>query len=155
MRAGVLADLRRAAHAWRGCPPDERALFIEAWLVLLWYWLRWRAGFHGTLLRSDLARHAAPTQADAPSPQARRVLAAFRKAVHNHVVRASCVPRSLALQRLLQRRGWMASIHVGVRRSGGAIEGHAWVESDQIPQDAHAGVAAPFVACRSHQIGVV
>jgi hypothetical protein len=176
--ASLLPDLRRAARAWRGCPPHERGLFVEAWLVLLWYWFRWRTGLGGALLSrgvagggssagtgtlaaggssagdATLADENLPAVTGDIDPRATHVLAAFRNAAHNHVVRASCVPRSLALQRLLQRRGWAARIRVGVRRANGSIEGHAWVECDQLPLQQNGIGDGSFVACR-HETGAL
>ena len=43
----------------------------------------------------------------------------------------SCLPRALATQSLLERRGVPARLRLGLAKSeNGTIEGHAWVESD-------------------------
>jgi hypothetical protein len=47
--------------------------------------------------------------------------------------RASCLPRSLVLCRLLAKQGLQAEIRLGVAKSDGSVTAHAWVE--------HAGVA--------------
>lgn len=39
----------------------------------------------------------------------------------------NCLPRALALQRMLIRRGGRATIHFGVRRGAEGVEAHAWV----------------------------
>lgn len=41
-----------------------------------------------------------------------------------------CLLRSLALCHLLWHEGWPARFVSGVRRDGGAVQGHAWVELD-------------------------
>lgn len=41
---------------------------------------------------------------------------------------ATCLPRSLALQWLLARRGVAADLCLGARKSGGPLPAHAWVE---------------------------
>jgi hypothetical protein len=41
---------------------------------------------------------------------------------------ARCLQRSLALCLLLERRGFNTQLKIGVRRSGGDLEAHAWVE---------------------------
>jgi Transglutaminase-like superfamily len=41
----------------------------------------------------------------------------------------SCLPRALALARILASRGVRHEIHVGVRRAGSALNAHAWVTS--------------------------
>ena len=55
---------------------------------------------------------------------------AVHRAARYGLFRPRCLTRALALQRLLARRGWPASLHVGVRRDRGALLAHAWVELD-------------------------
>jgi Uncharacterised nucleotidyltransferase/Transglutaminase-like superfamily len=47
-----------------------------------------------------------------------------------------CVPKSLALLRILSRAGFAASFVSGVRKSNGKLEGHAWIEVDGLPLEA-------------------
>ena len=47
--------------------------------------------------------------------------------------RPRCLVRSLAIQRMLRRRGIVSStLNIGVRMRGGAFEAHAWVELDGV-----------------------
>lgn len=46
-----------------------------------------------------------------------------------------CVPRSLALFKLLSIEGYAVSFVSGVRRAEGQLSGHAWVELDGLPVD--------------------
>lgn len=42
-----------------------------------------------------------------------------------------CLPQALAAQALLRRRGYPASLRIGVARKGtGELQAHAWVESE-------------------------
>ncbi len=48
----------------------------------------------------------------------------------------TCLPRSLALQRMLARRGIASELRIGVRKESngaGGIAAHAWVEVDGVP----------------------
>jgi len=45
----------------------------------------------------------------------------------------ACVPRSLAIYAALRREGYAPQFVSGVRREGGVIKGHAWVELDGRP----------------------
>lgn len=46
---------------------------------------------------------------------------------------ASCLPRSIVLQRILRREGIATDIRVGVRKADGVLDGHAWVEYHGLP----------------------
>jgi hypothetical protein len=58
------------------------------------------------------------------------VVDTFGKALRDHVVAVSCLPRSLALQRVLVRFGQGAELVVGMRGAGAGLEGHAWLERE-------------------------
>lgn len=49
---------------------------------------------------------------------------------HYPFYQPTCLRRSLVLWYLLRRRGVPASLKLGVRATGGELEGHAWVEQD-------------------------
>lgn len=48
--------------------------------------------------------------------------------VAGRLTRLRCLPRSLALTRVLARRGVAASLRIGVRTAEGNLVAHAWVE---------------------------
>src|SRR5688572_13911854 len=54
-------------------------------------------------------------------------------AARHHVRPMTCLPRALALQALLRRNGIPAELRIGVRREGGALQAHAWVEEAGSP----------------------
>jgi Transglutaminase-like superfamily len=43
-------------------------------------------------------------------------------------MRASCLPRALAAQAMLRRRGVASRLCLGAARDGGALAAHAWIE---------------------------
>lgn len=60
----------------------------------------------------------------------------------------NCLVRSLTLWTILLRRGLSTDLRVGFRKSGGQIEGHAWVEHEGVPINEDAGTIrtyAPYV----------
>src|SRR6266436_48042 len=64
-----------------------------------------------------------------------------------HVWRSStCLEKSLALWRLLKRRGIASELRIGARKADGKFEAHAWVERQGIavnePEDVHRHYAA-------------
>jgi hypothetical protein len=84
----------------------------------------------------------------APGAAADRVARIARfVAFAGRVTRRRCLPRSLALTRLLARRGVRTTLRIGVRPEGGALRAHAWVEwiGRALNDDAHTlGEFAPF-----------
>ncbi len=59
--------------------------------------------------------------------------------------RATCLCQSLALWWLLRRRGIPAELRIGVRKDGGELNAHAWVEHQGRPlNDFGTAVYAPF-----------
>jgi hypothetical protein len=56
-----------------------------------------------------------------------------------------CLVRSLALWAMLLRRGHPVNLRVGFRKRAGKIEGHAWVECENIPINEDTSEAATFV----------
>lgn len=49
-------------------------------------------------------------------------------AVAGRLTGLQCLPRSLALKRMLARRGVATELRIGVRTEGGSLLAHAWVE---------------------------
>lgn len=132
----------------------ESAVVALAGALLAWYRVRYALpaplGGYGLLRRRVtregaelVGRPGAPGDASATGPPdlrredagaedatpAGRLVRLFRRGLERAPVRASCVPRSLALERLLRLHGFPAAIRIGLRRTaGGALAGHAWVE---------------------------
>lgn len=72
---------------------------------------------------------ARPSDADDPILEARRGAMLVAIAARVSPLRISCLPRSVALWRLLRRRGLDAEIRLGVQPAGGdGLAAHAWVE---------------------------
>jgi len=103
----------------------ELALFTEAWLLLGWIDLvirllpyrRWRHW----LDEGEPERR--PPEAQPVPP----LVTAVERAARRHWSPMNCLRRSLALRRLLRRRGIGSRLHLGVRRGDGGLEAHAWV----------------------------
>lgn len=65
--------------------------------------------------------------------RARQTAHLVSAAARHGIYRANCLPTSLALRRLLQGQGIEANLRVGVRKAGGKLEAHAWVEHQGQP----------------------
>jgi hypothetical protein len=99
-------------------------LFLEA-LVLL-------VGAHAALRLVGLPRlvtwasRVRPRHALLTSAEVER--AAWFVAAAGRLTGLRCLPRALALTRLLGRRGVAADLRIGVRHEGSTLLAHAWVE---------------------------
>ena len=127
----MLKSLRRFSALER----PAQTLFLRALVLLplVGLSLKFR-GFEAT--RSTLRKGLSPTiqQAD-PDFLKRRVslTAHMVKAADRHgLVHPSCLVKSLTLWWLLGRQGITSELRVGVRKEGGNLEAHAWVEREGI-----------------------
>ncbi|MEJ2376068.1 MAG: lasso peptide biosynthesis B2 protein [Pseudolabrys sp.] len=61
---------------------------------------------------------------------------------------ALCLPRALAAQAMLRRRGIASRLCLGVARDDGVLEAHAWVEigRDKVVGASEAGAFTPLAA---------
>jgi Transglutaminase-like superfamily len=62
-----------------------------------------------------------------------RLLALFKLVAAEHALRVSCLPRAIALRRMLARRGLAARVNIGFSLASSPPLGHAWVELDGVP----------------------
>ena len=75
-------------------------------------------------------RHTAGLKTGASTTNSQRIAALVDAA--GGVLRASCLPRALALSRLLRSRGVPHEVRIGIRKRSG-LEAHAWVvEGDRV-----------------------
>ncbi|MBM4074536.1 MAG: lasso peptide biosynthesis B2 protein [Planctomycetes bacterium] len=78
---------------------------------------------------------------------AQRVGQIVAAAAQHGFYRATCLPRSLVLQRMLERFGYDSELRIGVRKSPlGKLEAHAWVEIDGRPLIDGDDVATKYAA---------
>lgn len=54
----------------------------------------------------------------------------IRVAARLHFMSAACLPRSLVLVQMLEQRGLISNVYIGVAKSENGIASHAWVEMD-------------------------
>jgi hypothetical protein len=67
------------------------------------------------------------TQVDRVS-EGKAVARLIRAAARHGFYRASCLPCSLTLWWVLRQRGIPSDLRIGVRKEGGQLQAHAWVE---------------------------
>lgn len=127
------ALLRYRFRKLRGLPPGDLLRLLSAQAALLWALLLVRTRPTGELVTPSAPASDPADSVSIPGDdvgrEARRIALAVERAAEHGVFRATCLVRSVALHRLLQRRGIRDSrIQIGVRMAGGRFEAHAWVE---------------------------
>jgi hypothetical protein len=131
----VRRALATPAGEWRELAHAQLALVAAQWIV----WIRpvgRLVNQEGDRADGDASAPGAPGAhacgracARAQQAAAQRAARAVDRAARYGVFRPQCLVRSLALVRLLDRRGVTgARIRVGVRREGDRLHAHAWVE---------------------------
>lgn len=108
----------------------ERRLLLEAWWRLLAAAVRLRLAPRRTLAAA-LAGAEPPAAGGASAGIAQPVALAVARAAAHHLAPMTCLPRALALQRMLAYRGILSALRIGVRKDlggGSGIAAHAWIE---------------------------
>lgn len=132
--------MKAELKAWKALDREERGGFARAWSYLLLADLALRL-LPVPRVESLMRRLGGRSRKEAdPCRLARLVGAASR----HHLWTMTCLPRSLALQALLRRHGIEADLRIGVRREGGELQAHAWVEQAGSPVGEPADVELRF-----------
>jgi hypothetical protein len=98
---------------------------LELVLAQLRVWTRPR----GRLIRAEAQRGTAAPPSTGSLAEAQRLSLAVQRAGEHGIFRPSCLVRSVALQRMLGRRGHQGSrICIGVLSSKDGFLAHSWVE---------------------------
>lgn len=141
----MLKSLRRFSALER---PAQR-LFVRALvtLPLVGLSLKFR-GFEATraALRKTVSRVTPQILSDSLDKQIALTAHMVNAADRHGLVHPSCLVKSLTLWWLLGCQGITSELRVGVRKEGGNLEAHAWVERDGIalnePEERHHHYAA-------------
>jgi len=125
----------------RSLDADEWRVLAEAALLIPVVRMRLRIfGLARLLAARQSPSRSARESSDLPP---RRVAALVVAASNRFPLHASCLARSLVLDRLLRARGFAPELRIGVRVERGGLDAHAWIECDGQPLD-----DAPDVASR-------
>jgi hypothetical protein len=83
---------------------------------------------HSLLARLSPVRTARGLRGEARARRAEAIAKMVKLTARSTPLRASCLRESMALWWLLRREGIESDLRIGVRRSAGGFEAHAWVE---------------------------
>ena len=123
----MLSQLRK----FLGLTWEMKWLLFESWMTLLAMdlRLRWQPFRHVRRLASAAQVESGPPEAGTGrGEEIERIAWCVAAAASYHIVGVRCLARSLALQRLLGRRGIPSRLRIGVDRRDGSLIAHAWVE---------------------------
>jgi Transglutaminase-like superfamily len=136
---GFYRSLRRKAQTWQSLSKSDRALLINALLLLPVVATSLKTvGLRRTqswLTRNSVEPTVRPTEQTRAN--VRRAAQMLAVACRLHPLRSSCLPRTIVLWSLLRRRGIETDIRIGVRSdSKKEFQAHAWIEwNDEVLND--------------------
>ena len=137
-KIGTFAALNRPAKL-----AHFQALFLP---FLIWTGFRLSSVSRTQKILRQWASPGKPAFPSGPAPQA--AIANCRRAQRNirHATGAggTCLVRSLTLWAMLLRRGISTDLRVGMRKTDGKIEGHAWLEYQGEPLNEDSAVIATY-----------
>ena len=127
----MLESLRRFSALER--PAQTLFMRALAMLPLVWLSLKFR-GFEATrsTLRKALSHATSQKHSDSLNKQIALTAHMVNAADRHGLVHPSCLVKSFTLWWLLGRQGITSELRVGVRKEGGNLEAHAWVEREGI-----------------------
>ena len=119
----------------RSLSPGDWGILAEAWLTLPY---RWWKSWLGT--PRDIASDTAPGS----SHDINRLVRLLDAAANHHPRKPTCLRRSLGLKKILERRGIITTLCIGVSRDGPETNAHAWLEYRGQAINDQVGVIAPY-----------
>ena len=109
-------------------PRDVARVGLAPW-CLLRALVSLRLAPKGRLLAAAARADAAPTDRIDGAERARQLVLAVDRAAEYGLFRPTCLVRSLALERMLEREGIEGGVvRIGARHRNGRPEMHAWIE---------------------------
>jgi hypothetical protein len=119
-------------------PAADRRTFLSAMAMLPLIWIGLQR------LQTWLQRKPLRVANPPPADELQRPGQLVNSATHHTLGPANCLTRSLYLWLLLRRRGIDCQLRIGVRLTGGVLDGHAWVEYAGVSVNDRADVSADF-----------
>ncbi len=131
---GWLSRLRRAIQVFWTLPPDDKSLVIETCAESARVMIVLRTPWWRRLLRQP---GSDGIQATVEEARIGEIAALANRTMSSPPFQMSCLERSIALQKLLRRRGVYADLVFGVRQEkNDRIAAHAWLDHPALPEDA-------------------
>ena len=123
----------------------ERTILLQALVALPATALALRrSGFEAVARQALAGALAPPVNGGGIGPRPKRIADLVGMAARNGPYQGNCLSQSLALWRLLHRRGVASTLRIGARRSPAGLEAHAWIEYAGMPLNDTRDVAQRF-----------
>lgn len=131
----ALSRLAYLLKRWRALEPWERRLLARLFFLLPSGWIGLRVhGFNRARERAEFPLPEIPVASEQVAMDfAQRSAELTAIAARHGFYKANCLHQSLALCRLLRRRGLPARLRIGVLPNTKPFKAHAWVELFGVP----------------------
>ena len=119
-----------AFQRFRALDPKAQKLFGHAVILLPWAMLSLRLrGFKKTQAKfQEKLLRTSQVASEADAVMVQTICRMVKAAGHYGIAHPNCLEESLVMWYFLQRESLPAALRIGVRKSQGAFEAHAWVE---------------------------
>lgn len=127
----MLLQIDKRLQQWRQLQGWERRVLLALTWRMPVIWLLLRLAGSGRVVTAVNRAHARAMNIPAgvtPMQFAERCESLARIATRYGLYRATCLPKSIALGQLLNRRGLRAWLRIGVLPLETTLQAHAWVE---------------------------
>lgn len=114
---------------YRALDPESRRLFRRAATLLPWIRVSLRLrGYNPTFARLRQRSSGVSVAAGAPRERVSKINRMIHAAARYSPLHYTCLEQSLCLWYLLRVQGISSQLRIGVRKTDGKFEAHAWVE---------------------------
>jgi Transglutaminase-like superfamily len=114
---------------YRALDGESQRLFWRAAFLLPWIRVSLRIrGYNPTFTALQSRLRAIRKDLPAGLDRVQKINRMVRAAVHHSLLHFTCLEESLGLWYLLRKQGIASQLRIGVRKSNGRFEAHAWVE---------------------------
>ena len=122
--------ISRRLQQWLALSAPHKLWLARLWFALLMTWARLKVGRRYRLLQriAGAASDEPDGGGSALPAEVQAVVRLIDSAARHHVVRVTCLHRSLVCLRVLERFGCAGRLRIGVQKRGAWLSAHAWVE---------------------------
>ena len=110
---------------------DDKFLIMESWFELLRVIILLRTPFRVRFFK----QHGSGQSSGGRDIEILNIKRLLQNAASYHIKHITCLEYAVALQNILNRRGFNVKVNIGVKGAGSNFEAHAWIDSGAIKDD--------------------